>query len=106
MTGAAITYCTLAIFFAIFFLVVLISFLIYLSDSTLSNQEMTSFAFALSICLVPTTFFGIKTEKAYDINFAVAEKNIHYEKVQTPTDNVQVDVEMNFDPNALENSKK
>lgn len=106
MTGAATLYCVLAVLFGIVTLGMVVGLTIWIAKNSVSLKEsLTSVLMTLAIGLM-SIFFAVQTDKTYDINFAVAMKNIHYERVYEHSDKVKVDMEMKIEPDALPNVKE
>ena len=108
MTGAATLYCVLAVLFGIVTLGMVVGLTIWIAGNSVSLKEsLTSVLMTLAIGLM-SIFFAVQTDKTYDLNFAVAMKNIHYERVyeHSHSDNIKVDMEMKIEPDALPNVKE
>ena len=92
MTGAAVLWCWIAIFFAIPLVVVLICVALKAIDEDLPSWK--GFLTAMIICIIAasgTIFSGYQCQKAYDIDFAVATKNIQYTRTTEVNTNIQMD---------------
>ena len=103
MTGAAVLWCWIAIFFAIPLVVVLICVAIKAINEDLPSWK--GFLAAMFICVISATgtiFSGFQCQKAYDINFSVAMKNINY----TRTTEVNTQIEMDYHDVASDNPQK
>ena len=92
MTGAACLWCTVTVFFGIAAVIIFCIFGYKLLDEDLGWKGALS---GLCICIflgVLVMLSAYQCQKCYDVNFAVAMKNINY----TRTTEVNTNIEMNY----------
>ena len=100
MTGAACLWCWIAAFFAIPLVITSVVMGYRALDENLPNWKgmiaaITVMVFSAFGC----AFSGWQCSKVYDVNFAVAMKNINY----TRTTEVNTNIEMNYQDVTKEN---
>ena len=100
MTGAACLWCTVAVFFGIAATVILIFFGFEVISTV--DIDWKNVLGGLFISLLISGFVMISAyqcQKCYDVNFAVAMKNINYTTVRE----VNTNIEMNYQDITKEN---
>ena len=101
MTGAAVLWCVVAIIFGLASFVILIKIAYEAIDNDFTISDLIV---CLSIALISAAFTMIAAyncQKCYDVNFAVAMKNINY----TRTTEINTNIEMNYQDVTKEEEK-
>lgn len=89
MTGAACLWCAIAIILLVIGVCFLIPFFIFMADD--GYKAASPLAVPMTVCLVLAFVSGIFCQQSYDINFAVATKNIQYNVVVEKNVDIQMD---------------
>lgn len=101
MTGAAVLWCVVAVIFGLAAFCILVRMGIEAIDDNLTFRGLIGAFSMVIISAVFTMIAAYNCQKCYDVNFAVAMKNINY----TRTTEVNTNIEMNYQDVTKEQEK-